>query len=318
MTETPDRRVKVAASLINWRNDDFPILGADTAVDTILRDMQRAGFDGTELGSVFPADPQQLKAVLERHSLALAAGWFSAFLLEREPRQEYERFDRHCAFLAAAGAKHATTAECWKCPFKQPQDDPYTQHWAAVDQPLFPRAIPELSDQEWDRLADGMTEFIAIAERHGLTLGYHPHIQTVVENTADLDKLAERVSSRSDGKRRLPITFDSGHLALAGDNVLETLKKYIKQVTHLHVKNIRPAVVERVRKDGTGFEFAVVEGIFTVPGNGGLDFRAIFQLLREHDYKGWVVVEAEQNPETANPFLYAKLAREYIREVAGW
>ncbi|MCK2218499.1 myo-inosose-2 dehydratase [Actinomadura sp. ATCC 31491] len=318
MTAAQDKRVRVAASPINWRNDDFPVLGADTAVDTILGDMRRAGFDGTELGSVFPSDPAQLAAVLRRHDLALAAGWFSAFLLQHEPRQEYERFERHCAFLAKAGAGHVTTAECSWCPFKQPGDDPYTQHWPAVGRPLFPRSVPALTDQQWDRLADGLIELIAIAERHELTLGYHPHIQTVVENTADLDKLAERVSRRSDGARHLPITLDTGHLALAGDNPLDTLTKYVKQVTHLHLKNIRPAVAERLRKDGTGFEFAVIEGVFTVPGDGGIDFRPIFKLLRENDFQGWVVVEAEQNPASADPFLYARLAREYIRLEAGW
>ncbi|SDQ22199.1 inosose dehydratase [Actinopolyspora saharensis] len=318
MTMTSDRNVKVAGAPINWRNDDFPVLGADTGVDTILREIARAGFDGTELGAVFPGDPARLSAVLRRYGLEPAAGWFSAFLLSRSVDQEYERFDRYCAFLAAAGAKHVNTAECTRCPFKKFDDDPYTQHFSAVTKQLFPRAVPAPDEGEWDTLARGMVEFDGIAHRHGLSLGYHPHIQTVVENTADLDELARRVDELSGGKVHLPITLDTGHLALAGDDPLRTLDKYVKQVTHLHVKNIRPAVVDKVRKERTGFEFAIIEGLFTVPGDGGLEFEPIFRTLREHDYRGWIVVEAEQNPGTADPYLYSRLSREYIRDVAGW
>ena len=313
-----DKAVKIAASPINWHNDDFPILGADTAVDTILREIKRAGFDGTELGSVFPSDPRQLTDILRRHDLELAAGWFSTFLLSRNVEWEYERFRRYCDFLAKAGGKHINTAECTRCPFKKVDDDPYTQHFSAVAKPLFPRSVPRPTDKEWDTIARGMIEFDRIAHEYGLTLGYHPHIQTAVENTADLDELARRVERLSEDRAALPITLDTGHLALAGDDPLDPLTRYIKQIKHLHVKNIRPSAVKKVHAEKTGFQFGIIEGIFTVPGDGGLDFEPIFKILRENDYQGWLVVEAEQNPDTANPYLHAKLAREYIKAVAGW
>jgi inosose dehydratase len=314
---TSDKKVKIAASPINWRNDDFPILGADTSADTILADMRLAGFDGTELGSLFPNSAVEMDRVLSRHNLTLASGWFSAYLLTQNYDQECRRFKEYCQFLRQCGAQHVTTAECSHSPFKLHGDDPYAQHYDAVAKPLFPKAVPTLTDEQLNTVATGLVEFMKIAGDNGLSLGYHPHIQTMVENTDELDQLTNRVESISHGAK-LTLTIDTGHLALAGDDPAKTLEKYINQTKHVHVKNIRKRVADAARAGSMGFEFAVVEGVFTVPGDGGIDFTEIFDVLKKHDYHGWLVVEAEQNPHTAQPYLYAKLAREYIREVAGW
>lgn len=306
-----DRRVKVAASPINWHNDDFPVLGSLTSVDTVLTGMRAAGLDGTELGSLFPTTADELRPILDQYELELAGGWFSAYLLSRDLASEKERFSEFITFLKAAGARVCTTAECTHCPFKPYPPGRYAQHFAALAIPLFPYKLPELSAEQWKTLGDGMQELSKIAAAAGIALGYHPHMQTVVQSAEQLARLAEAAPD-------LRFTIDTGHLRFAGADAVKVLETYVDRTVHMHVKNVRDRIVEAARAGSMGFEFAVMEGAFTVPGDGGIDFARVFEILTRHKYQGWVVVEAEQNPLTSDPLLYATLAREYIRAVAGW
>lgn len=306
-----ERQVKVAASPINWRNDDFPILGSETSVDHILGDMQKAGYDGTELGATFPADPGEIRDLLASYNLELAGGWFSAYLLTRDADEECQRFKTFAEFLKAAGAKQITTAEASHCPFKSFGSNARDQHYGSLTTPLFPSQLPVLTYKDWSRLAKGMSRLSEIAHDHGLTLGYHPHIQTVVENEQQLAILAGEAPE-------LKFTIDTGHLALSGADPAAVLEKYIDRTVHVHVKNVRRRVADAAREGRMGFAFAVIEGVFTVPGDGGNDYPRIFKTMRDHNYKGWIVVEAEQNPLTSEPYIYATLARQYIRRTAGW
>ncbi len=309
---TPDSpRVRIAASPINWHNDDFPILGSLTSVDAILAEMNAAGIEGTELGSLFPSTAKELQPVLAAHDMVLAGGWFSAYLLSRDMTEQVGLFTNFIDFLVSMGARICTIAECTHCPFKPYPPSRYDEHFAALGVPLFPDQLPKLSADEWMTLGGRLEELSKIAADKGVLMGYHPHIQTVVQSAAQLDTLAAAAPE-------LKYTIDTGHIALAGDDPIAVLKKYADRTVHMHVKNVRKRVDDDVRAGSMGFEFAVIEGAFTVPGDGGIDFVQVFDVLKAHDYKGWLVIEAEQNPLTSNPLLYAKLAREYIRTVAGW
>jgi inosose dehydratase len=303
--------VKIAASPINWHNDDFPILGALTSVDEILAGMQQAGFAGTELGSLFPSTAGEVLPILEHYELELAGGWFSAYLLTRDFRSERTRFTEFVKFLEQTGAKICTTAEASYCPFKPYPPSRYDQHFKSLSVPLFPYQLPTLKPEQWSTLGKQFDELTAIAAEHNILLGYHPHMQTVVQTAEHLAALAAASS-------QLHFTIDSGHLRFAGADPAKILEKYIDRTVHLHVKNVRDRVTQAAQSAPMSFEFAVVEGAFTVPGDGGIDFGPIFDVLKRHRYKGWLVVEAEQNPLTSDPVLYATLAREYIRGVAGW
>jgi inosose dehydratase len=303
--------VKIAASPINWHNDDFPILGPLTSVDEILTGMQQAGFAGTELGSLFPDTAEEVIPLLQQYDLELAGGWFSAYLLSRDFESERTRFTEFVKFLEQAGARICTTAEASYCPFKPYPPSRYDQHFASLAVPLFPYQLPELSADQWSTLGEQFDELTGIAAEHGILLGYHPHMQTVVQTPEQLAALADATS-------QLHFTIDSGHLRFTGADPAEILEKYVDRTVHLHVKNVRDRVTEAARSAPMSFGFAVVEGAFTVPGDGGIDFAPIFEILKRHDYTGWLVVEAEQNPLTSDPVLYGTLAREYIRNVAGW
>jgi inosose dehydratase len=310
MADDP-RTVQIAASPINWHNDDFPILGSLTSVDEILGGIQAAGMDGTELGSLFPTTRDELQPLLDHYELELASGWFSAYLLSREYGAERERFEQFTDFLESMGTRICTIAECTYCPFKPYPASRYAQHFEAQGVPLFPYQLPKLTAEHWQSLGAGLHEFSKIAADKGISLGYHPHMQTVVQSAEQLARLA-------DVSPELQFTIDTGHLRLSGADACDVLETYIDRTVHLHVKNVRDRVASAARAGSMGFEFAVVEGVFTVPGDGGIDFVKVFDILKRNDYRGWLVVEAEQNPLTSDPFLYAKLAREYIRTVAGW
>ena len=305
------RPVRIAASPINWHNDDFPILGSVTSLETILGGMRAAGFDGTALSSLFPTTADELRPLLEHYELKLASGWHSAYLLTRDYDDERERFVEFVQFLHEMDCDLLTIAECSYCPFKPYPESRFNQHYPALATPLFPYQLPTLDDDQWRLLGRSLDEFSSIAAKSGVKVGYHPHMQTVVQDADQLKRLAAAAPS-------LQFTIDTGHMAFSGADPVEILEQYIDRTVYLHVKNIRQRVIDAARAGSMPFEFAVIEGAFTVPGDGGIDFTQVFAVLKQHSYEGWLLVEAEQNPLTADPVLYGTLARQYIREVTGW
>lgn len=291
--------VKVGAQPINWINDDFRDLGASTTLDQCLGEMREAGYVGTELGHRFPQDVGELRELLARHQLELASGWHSTFLASRPYAEEEASFDAHMARLKGAGSKVVIVAEC--------------THAIHSDgsQPLRFAPGRELLDEEaWDRVYDGLDRLARRAADAGMRVAYHPHMGTVIQDRSDVDRLMDRT-------RYLALLLDTGHLAFAGADPLAVLRDHGKRVAHVHLKNIRPAVVEEVRARGQSFEAAVRAGAFTVPGDNGIDYRPIFIHLAALNYAGWFIVEAEQDPEKANPLEYARLGRRTIQELAG-
>ena len=113
------------------------------------------------------------------------------------------------------------------------------------------------------------------------------------------------------------LCYDTGHFTFAGEDPLTMLKKYVDRVGHVHLKDMRLDVVEEARRNNWSFLQAVRNGAFTVPGDGGVDFDPIFQLLAQGGYTGWLLVEAEQDPAKAEPLEYAIKGRKYIKEHTG-
>jgi inosose dehydratase len=149
-----------------------------------------------------------------------------------------------------------------------------------------------------------------MAQDEGLKLVYHHHMGTAIQSLKEIDRLMENT-------KNLSLLGDTGHLAFAGENPLGVFKKYKTRLGHVHLKNIRPEIVKQARTQNYSFEKAVKEGVFTVPGDGGISYQPIFELLKEIQYEGWMVVEAEQDPKKAKPLECAMKARDYIRKAAG-
>jgi inosose dehydratase len=292
-------KVEVGAQPINWCNDDFRDLGASITLDQCLSEMRQAGYVGTELGHRFPQEGTAVRTLLERYGLKLASGWHSTFLASKPYAEEEASFDAHLARLKAAGSRVVIVAECTGAIHSD------------GSKPLrFASGLELLDASAWTRVYEGLDRLAERAATSGMKVAYHPHMGTVIQDQRDVDRLMERTKA-------LSLLLDTGHLAFAGSDPLAVLRAHGKRVAHVHLKNIRPAVVEEVRTRRLSFEAAVRAGAFTVPGDGGIDFKPIFEHLATLGYSGWWIVEAEQDPAKANPLEYALRGRRYIRETAG-
>ena len=290
----------VGANPIIWSNDDFNELAGDFPLETILHEMRAAGYAGTELGHVYPRTPAALALPLARHHLRLASGWHSTYLATADLAAEEKKFRGHLSLLKILGARVAIVAECSHCI--------HGTREAALGFGTADRRT--LDAAEWSRFVAGLKHLCAIAASEEMRVVYHHHMGTVIQTEAELDRLLADVPE-------LFLLLDAGHLALAGIDPVAVAQRHAKRIAHVHLKSVRPAIAERVRREGWSFCRAVTEGVFTIPGDGCVDFPAIFRLLASVDYRGWLVVEAEEDPRKVPALPKAKLAREYVRAQTG-
>lgn len=290
----------VGANPIIWSNDDFAELAGDVPLDTILREMREAGFAGTELGHAYPRKAAALAEPLARHHLRLVSGWHSTHLASRDLASEEAAFRKHLTLLKTLGARVAIVAECTRCI--------HGTREAALG--FGEKLGPRLTDAEWPRLVTGLKRLAAIAAEEETKIVYHHHMGTVIQGQADLDRLLAAVPEIS-------LLLDPGHLAFAEIDPVAVAKRYAARIGHVHLKSVRPAIAERVRREGWSFCRAVTEGVFTIPGEGCVDFPAIFKILAGADYRGWLVVEAEEDPAKVPALPKAKTARAYVRQQTG-
>lgn len=296
---TPER-VRLGVTPTLWSNDDFPSIDIGIPFGQIVSEMALAGFAGTSVGHKYPTDPAQLKAALDLRNLRVSEPWTSTyFTISGMYQQTINAFEETLAFIKAMGGTDLVVAEFGR-----------TSHILPVA--LFANR-PVFDDQEWDQLANGLNHLGKISADCGMRLNYHHHMGTGVMTRADVDRLMA-----STDPSLVHLLLDTGHLAFAGDDPIAAAQAYADRIGHVHLKDIRPEVVSRVREEGLSFQQAVEDGVFTVPGDGSLSFAGVLEALGEAEYEGWLVVEAEQDPAKANPLEYAIKARTYLREVLGW
>lgn len=290
---------RIATQPIAWSNDDFKDLGGETPIDTCLTEMREAGYVGTEKGHKYPNTVGELKALLERFNLNLASAWHSTYILQNDLDTELKNWRAHVQFLKGMGCFSAIAAECTNRVYDNGQ------------LPLRgPNAKSTLSEADWVKLTAGLEKMAEIAEIEGLHLAYHYHMGTVIQTGSEVDELMRRT-------KKVGLVYDTGHAAFAGIEPMALLEKYNDRIYHVHLKNIRPNIVTEARANNWSFEKAVRAGVFTIPGDGGTNFEPILRHLKTYNKAKWWVVEAEQDPKLANPFIYAKNARDYIKRTAG-
>jgi inosose dehydratase len=278
--------VRLGISPIGWSNDDLPELGGDIPLETCLAEAREAGFEGIELGHKFPRDPALLRPLLAHQGLRLISGWYSGRLLERSVAEELVAIEPHRALLAAMGCAVLVYAE--------------TSGGIAGDRTRPLSSRPSLPDGDWRDFGIRLTELADRLAERGLRLAYHHHMGTVVETTAEIDRLMAATGGS------VGLLLDTGHLAFAGADPADIAWRHRRRINHVHCKDVRPGVLARARATDESFLDAVLDGIFTVPGDGAIDFAAALTALKAADYRGWLVVEAEQDPAKAPPLVYAR------------
>ena len=293
-------KVKLGIAPIAWTNDDMPDLGKENTFEQCVSEMALAGFTGSEVGNKYPKDPEVLKKALELRGVEICNQWFSSFLITKPFEEVEKEFRAQLTFLKAMGAKVIGASE--QSHSVQGQ----------MDTPVFGHKY-EMNDEEWDIFCTGMNKLGKIAkEEYGIALTFHHHMGTVVQSLAEVDRMMENTDPEY-----VSLLFDTGHFTYCGEDPLEVVKKYVHRIKHVHLKDIRPEVVEQVKKENMSFLAGVRAGAFTIPGDGCINYDPIFKVLEEAGYEGYMVVEAEQDPAKANPFEYAKMGREYITAHTG-
>ena len=292
-------KIKLGIAPIGWTNDDMPDLGGEITFEQCVSEMALAGYKGCEIGNKYPKTVEGMHEYLDIRELEIANRWFSSFILTK-PFEEVEKdFRENCEFLKGCGAKRIGASE-----------QSYSIQ-GQMETPVFEKKYV-MNDEEWKKFTDGLSKLGNIAKEYGITLVYHHHMGTVVQTAEEIDKMMDMCDPDA-----VYLLFDTGHLAYCGEDYMAVLKKYAKRIKHVHLKDIRPEIVAKVKAESLSFLQGVRLGAFTVPGDGTIDFKPVFDVLDEADYEGWMLVEAEQDPAIANPFKYAKMAREYIAEKAG-
>ncbi|MCL2023247.1 MAG: myo-inosose-2 dehydratase [Oscillospiraceae bacterium] len=292
-------KVKLGIAPIAWTNDDMPELGGENTFEQCVSEMALAGFEGCEIGTKYPADPKVLKRALDLRGLQICNRWFSSFLISKPFADTEKDFRAELAFLKELGAKVIGASE-------------QSGSIQGLPVPVLGEKKPVMDDKQWDIFCSGLNKLGEIAKSEGMRLTFHHHMGTVVQTAEEIDRMMANTDPDL-----VYLLFDSGHLAYCGEDYLAVLRQYVSRVGHVHLKDIRPDVVARVRAEDMSFLDGVRAGAFTVPGDGCVDFDGIFRILSENNYEGWMLVEAEQDPAKANPLEYAILARKFIRERAG-
>jgi len=285
--------VRIGINPISWANDDLTWLGGETSLDTILEEGSRIGYEGFELGNKFPREPEALRAVLSKYDLACVSGWYSGELARRSAEEEIAAVEQHLTLLSKNGAKVMVYGEV-------------ADSIQGGPEPLARR--PQFTtDAEWKGYAERLTIFGRHLASRGVTLAYHHHMGAYVETPADVERLMSLVGPE------VGLLHDTGHATLAGGDAPIELRKYISRVVHVHCKDVRPAVAKLARNNGWSFMTAVLNGVFSTPGEGCVDFGQVVAILRDAGYRGWLVVEGEQDPAVAPAYLYADMSYQYLR-----
>ncbi len=285
--------VQLGINPITWTNDDMPELGGDIPLETCLAETREAGYGGTELGGKFPRTSAALAPILARHGLRLVSGWFDGRIFERDVASEFATIEPHLTLLRDLGCGHVVYA------------DTSGRHGFP---PISQR--PRLADDDWPAYGRKVT---ALAERmaaFGVRMAFHHHMGTIVESEADIDRLMASTGEAAG------LLFDTGHCLFAGGDPAALLARHIARVVHVHCKDVRRDVMDRAINEDMTFMGAVLEGVFTVPGDGCIAFTPLLRRLCEAEYTGWLVVEAEQDPRKAHPLTYARLGYRNLRAMA--
>ena len=285
--------VRIGINPITWTNDDMPELGGDIPLERCLSEARDAGYAGIELGGKFPRDAAVLAPLLERHGLALVSGWYSAQLVERDAEAEAGAVESHLSLLAAMRCDVMVFAE---------------GHDSDASAPLSLR--PTLSPGDWTRFCARLARVAQHLRQRGVRLAFHHHMGTVVQSEDEIDRLMK------DTPDDVGLLLDTGHLAFAGGDPVAVAQRHAGRIVHVHCKDVRPEALRDVLARDTTFNGAVLDGVFTVPGDGSIDYAAVLAPLATESYSGWLVVEAEQDPAKAHPLTYARMGHTNLRRAA--
>ena len=284
---------------IDWTNDVDTTLGWDIPFEQCVSEMALAGFKGCEIGVKFPRDPEVLHRYLDIRGLQVVNFWTTLKLVQEDFSWSENMIRTNGALLKAMGAKVIGVCDCSCRPRLGGSYKPNGRHI--------------MNDEEWATVLDGLNKLGKIAlEEYGLKLVYHHHAGTSIETPEEIDRLMEGTDPKY-----VSLLWDTGHLDVLGFDPAPVGKKWMHRIGHIHLKSVRKDVLKLINDEDIPLRCSVPLGVYTVPGDGDSDFTEVFKIIRESDYEGVILVEAEQDAKQANPFEMAVLTRKFIKENLG-
>lgn len=280
-------RARLGIAPIAWSNDDLPELGGETTLDTCLSEARLAGFSGVESGGKFPKSSDELGPILKAHDLRLVSGWYSGTVLDAKLEAEKAQARAQLKLFRDLGAVVLVYGETAGTIQNQRKA------------PISTRRV--LTDDEMRAYGRKLTAFAEFCAAEGVKLSFHHHMGTAIESEHDIDRLMGATGEA------VGLLYDTGHLTFAGADLLRVIDTHGTRINHVHAKDVRADVAAGLERDKESFLDAVLKGVYTVPGDGVIDFGAVAKRLAGIGYEGWFVVEAEQDPATAPPLEYARI-----------
>lgn len=291
-----------------WWNDDFPLIDIGIPFGQCLSEMALAGFSGCSVGHKYPTDPAVLRAELKLRGLRISEPWVSTYFTIEEMhdqtvanvREQLEFMDAMEEGLCGGRRADLVVAELG-----------HAVHQSPVA--LFANS-PTFTAEQWRKLVAGLNEIGEMANQKGRRLCYHPHLGTGVMRPEAVEQLFNDTDPAL-----VHMLFDTAHLTAGGNDLLPLMTRYISRIRHVHLKDLRLEVLDKVKRYGLSFEQGIRDGLFTVPGSGSISvFPQVLDLLGKADFSGWLMIEAEQDPAKYNPLEYAQKARKFLRDHLGW
>lgn len=285
--------VQIGINPLTWSNDDMSSLGGETPLEVCLQESREAGYAGVELGNKFPRDPAVLGPILQKYDRRLISGWYSSHLLERSAEEEIAALQPHLGLLKELGAKVMVYCEVTRCIHSD------------IKTPLSMR--PKMSEEEWQLFLPRLSVVADYLASQGVHMAYHHHMGTVIQSQEDVERMMAGTGEN------VGLLLDTGHMIVAGGNPFDVLDKWASRINHVHCKDLRKEVYLDCLNRNLSFLNSVLEGAFTVPGDGHIEYLKLFKQLKQKDYVGWLVVEADQDPSVAHPMTYARKGFDYLR-----
>ena len=288
-------KIKLGIAPIAWSNDDMPELGGDTPIEKCLDDANASGFTGIELGGKFPRNPGIIKFLLEKFTLKMPGGWYGSLLRQRTAKEEWIALQDHLNLLKLLNADVFVFAD--------------VSGSIQGDETKALSERPKLEKEEWNSYSSKINELSNRLMDEGMPISYHEHMGTIIQSEEDVDRFMESTNDNTF------LLYDTGHLMFAEADYQRVLKNYISRINHVHCKDIRKDIFFNSLKNDLSFRNSFLKGVFTVPGDGCIDYNPLIKVLYESNYKEWLIIEAEQDPKKANPLEYAKKGYNYLYEV---
>jgi len=298
-------RFLFASARDSWGVLDYPGPSWEQSYEKMLDEMVQAGYAGSELGpyGFFPTDPQILRPQLEKRKLKLLASFVPVKMTDPAAgKAAIERIRKVGNLLAAL-----------KAPFLVMADD-QSQERNAFSGRVYDKDCPKLSPAQWKHVGNIVANAETVANDFGLDLVFHPHVATYVETPEECELFYDATSHTNVG-----LCLDTGHCVYGHGDSVQEAEKYKSKLRFVHIKDCDTKVLEEARQNKWTFEEAIEHKVFTIIGQGNIDFPAFFRTLVKNGYSGWSVVEQDvkfgATPIPAADSIAASL--NYLKGVVG-